>query len=35
MELLGGVGLVEAHFGLYGDSTNLDARYACRLRRTY
>jgi hypothetical protein len=26
MELLGDVGHVEAHFGLFGDSANLDAR---------
>jgi hypothetical protein len=25
-ELLGDVGLMEAHFGLFGDSANLDAR---------
>ena len=35
MELLGDVGHVEAHFGLFGDSANLDARVEDGLRRTY
>jgi hypothetical protein len=26
MELLGNVGHVESHFGLFGDSVNVDAR---------
>jgi hypothetical protein len=26
---------VEAHFGLFGDSVNLDARYVHGLRRIY
>jgi hypothetical protein len=26
MDLLGDVGKIEAHFGLFGDSVNLDAR---------
>jgi hypothetical protein len=35
MELLGDVGHVEARFGTFGDSDNLDARYVHGLRRTY
>jgi hypothetical protein len=35
MELLGDVGHVEARFGPFGDSANLDARYVHGLRRTY
>jgi hypothetical protein len=35
MELLGDVGHVEAPFGTFGDSANLDARYEHGLRRTY
>jgi hypothetical protein len=35
MELLGDVGHVEARFGLFGDSANLNARYAHGLCRTY
>jgi hypothetical protein len=27
MELVGNQALVDAHFGLFGDSTNLDVRY--------
>jgi hypothetical protein len=34
-ELLGDVGHVEAHFGPFGDSANLDARYVHGLHRTY
>jgi hypothetical protein len=34
-ELLGDVGHVEARFGPFGDSANLDARYVHGLRRTY
>jgi hypothetical protein len=33
MELLGGVGHVEARFGPFGDSANLDARYVLVLVR--
>jgi hypothetical protein len=35
MELLGDVGHVEAPFGTFGHSANLDARYVHSLRRTY
>ena len=35
MVLLGNKAQVEARFGLFGDSTNLDARLAHGLRRTY
>jgi hypothetical protein len=35
MELLGDMGCVQAHFGLFGDSANLDARYVHGLHRTY
>jgi hypothetical protein len=35
MELLGDVGHVEARFGLFGDSADLNARQVHRLRRTY
>jgi hypothetical protein len=35
MELLGGVGHVEAHFGPFADSANLDARYVPGLHRMY
>jgi hypothetical protein len=35
MELLGDVGHVEARFGLFGDSANLDTRNVHGLRRTY
>jgi hypothetical protein len=35
MELLGDVGQMEAHFGLFGYSVNLDATYVHSLRRTY
>jgi hypothetical protein len=35
MELLGDVGQVEARFGPFGDSSNLDARYVHNLHRTY
>jgi hypothetical protein len=35
MELLGDVGHVEARFGPFGDSANLDARYVHGLRRMY
>jgi hypothetical protein len=35
MELVGDVGHVEAQFGPFGDSANLDARYLRGLRRTY
>jgi hypothetical protein len=31
MELLGDVDQMEAHFGLYGDSANLEARYVPHL----
>jgi hypothetical protein len=34
MDLLGDVGQIEAHFGLYGDSANLDTRYVPHLCRT-
>jgi hypothetical protein len=34
MELLGDVGHVEARFGPFGDSANLDTRYVHGLRRT-
>jgi hypothetical protein len=33
--LLGDEAQVEAHFGLFGDSANLDARQVHGLRRTY
>jgi hypothetical protein len=35
MDLLGDVGHVDAYFGPFGDSANLDARYVHGLRRTY
>jgi hypothetical protein len=35
MKLQGDVGHVEAHFGLFGDSAKLDARYVHGLCRTY
>jgi hypothetical protein len=35
MELIGDKAQVEAHFGLFGDSANLDARYVHGIRRTY
>jgi hypothetical protein len=35
MEHLGDVGHVEARFGPFGDSANLDARYVHSLHRTY
>ena len=35
MELLGDKAQVEAHFGPFGDSANLDARWVHGLRRTY
>ena len=35
MVLLGDKAQLEAHFGPFGDSANLDARSAQRLRRTY
>jgi hypothetical protein len=35
MVLLGDKAQVEARFGLFGDSSNLDARYLHSLRRTY
>jgi hypothetical protein len=35
MELLGHVGPVEARFGPFGDSANLDTRNVHRLRRMY
>jgi hypothetical protein len=35
MELLGDVSKVEARFGLFRYSVNLDARYVHGLRRTY
>jgi hypothetical protein len=35
MELLGDVGQVEARFGSFGDSANLDARYVHGLHRTF
>jgi hypothetical protein len=35
MELLGEVGHVEPHFGLFGDSVSVGARYVHGLRRTY
>jgi hypothetical protein len=34
MELLGDACHVEAHFGPFGDSANLDARYVHGLRKT-
>jgi hypothetical protein len=34
MELLGDIGQMEAHFGLFEDSVNLDARYVHSLRET-
>jgi hypothetical protein len=34
MDLLGDVGQMEAHFGPFGDSVNLDARLVHGLRRT-
>jgi hypothetical protein len=35
MELLGDMGHVEARFGPFGDSANLEARYVHGLRQTY
>jgi hypothetical protein len=35
MDLLGDVGHVEARFGPFGDSANLDTRNVHGLRRTY
>jgi hypothetical protein len=35
MVLLGDKAQVEAHFGSFGDSANLDARLVHGLRRTY
>jgi hypothetical protein len=35
MVLLGDEPLVDAHFGLFGNSANLDARQVHGLRRTY
>jgi hypothetical protein len=35
MELLDDEAQVEAHFGPFGDSSNLDERYVHCLRRTY
>jgi hypothetical protein len=35
MELLGDVGNVKSHFGLFGDSAKLDARQVHGLRQTY
>jgi hypothetical protein len=35
MHLLGDVGHVEARFGPFRDSANLDVRYVHGLRRTY
>jgi hypothetical protein len=35
MELLGDVGQVEGHFGPFGDSVNVGARYVHSLRQTY
>ena len=35
MVLLGDEAQVEAHFGTFGDSANLDARSVHRLRRRY
>ena len=35
MVLLGDEAQVKAHFGLFGDSANLDARYVHGLRQTY
>jgi hypothetical protein len=35
MLLLCDVGQVEAHFGLFGDSINLEARYVHGLRQMY
>jgi hypothetical protein len=35
MELLGDVGLAEFHFGPFGDSVNVDARYVHGLYQTY
>jgi hypothetical protein len=34
MELLGDLGSVESHFGLFADSVNLDARLVRRLRQS-
>ena len=33
MELLGDMGHVESHFGLFGDRVSVDARYVYSLRR--
>jgi hypothetical protein len=35
MVLLGDVGQLEAHFGLFGDSIILEARYVHGLRQIY
>jgi hypothetical protein len=35
MELLGNLGHVESHFGLFADSANLDARLVHVLRQKY
>jgi hypothetical protein len=35
MELLGDMGHVESHFGLYGDSVSVGARYWHGLLQTY
>ena len=35
MELLGDVGHVESHFGPFGDSASIGARYAHGLRQMY
>ena len=35
MELLGDVGHVNSHFGLFGDIVGVDAIYLQALRRTY
>ena len=35
MELLGDVGHVESHFGLFGDSVSVGAREVHGLRQTY
>jgi hypothetical protein len=35
MELLGDVGRVQSHFGLFGDSISVSVRYVHGLRQTY
>ena len=35
MEFLGDMGHVESHFGPFGDSASIGARYAHGLRQTY